>query len=132
MAVVLRRGQFGGNASQAEGPVELSAMVMQSRNYTGLQKMVAKLAEDEDITIDFQVIPDDQFDNILKMKVNSGEAPDIIAYNFPHLFAQIDPEEYLVPLTNEEWTSKLKTRVLARVTAKFTGLPSRNRTGSKG
>lgn len=28
----------GGNASQAEGPVELSAMVMQSRNYTGLQK----------------------------------------------------------------------------------------------
>ena len=69
----------GGNASQAEGPVELSAMVMQSRNYTGLQKMVAKLAEDENITIDFQVIPDDQFDNILKMKVNSGEAPDIIA-----------------------------------------------------
>ncbi len=98
----------GGNASQAEGPVELSAMVMQSRYYTGLQKMVAKLSEDENITIDFQVIPDDQFDNILKMKVNSGEAPDIIAYNYPHLFAQINPEEYLVPLTNEEWTSKLK------------------------
>ena len=58
-------------------------MVMQSRNYTGLQKMVAKLAEDENITIDFQVIPDDQFDNILKMKVNSGEAPDIIALQFP-------------------------------------------------
>ena len=58
----------------------VSAMVMQSRNYPGLGKMITKLKEEENITVDLQVVPDDQYDNLLKMKLGSGECPDMIDY----------------------------------------------------
>ena len=78
--------------------VEITGMVQQSRNYAGLQAMVEKLEKEENIVIDFQVVPDDQFDNLLQMKVNSGEAPDLIVYQFPQLYSQVNPEEHFLPL----------------------------------
>ena len=87
--------------------VEITGMVQQSRNYAGLQAMVEKLEEEENIVIDFQVIPDDQFDNLLQMKINSGEAPDLIVYQFPQLYSQVNPEEHFLPLDDCEWQSKV-------------------------
>lgn len=66
-------------AVQADDKVELTGMVQQSRWYSGLQNMVEKLEEDENISIEFEVVPDDQYDNLMKMRLNSHEAPDLIA-----------------------------------------------------
>ena len=74
-------------AVQADDKVELTGMVQQSRWYSGLQNMVQKLEEDENISIDFEVVPDDQYDNLMKMRLNSHEAPDLIAYQFADLYA---------------------------------------------
>lgn len=64
--------------------VELTGMVQQSRWYSGLQNMVDKLAEQENIHIEFEVIPDDQYDNLVKMRLNSHEAPELTEYNGKH------------------------------------------------
>ena len=73
----------------ADDKVELTGMVQQSRWYSGLQNMVEKLEEEENISIEFEVVPDDQYDNLMKMRLNSHEAPDLIAYQFADLFAAV-------------------------------------------
>ena len=85
----------------ADDKVELTGMVQQSRWYSGLQSMVEKLEKEENISIEFEVVPDDQYDNLMKMRLNSHEAPDLIAYQFADLFAAVDPEEFFVPLDDE-------------------------------
>ena len=89
----------------ADDKVELTGMVQQSRWYSGLQSMVEKLEEEENISIEFEVVPDDQYDNLMKMRLNSHEAPDLIAYQFADLFAAVDPEEFFVPYS-WRWTSR--------------------------
>ena len=63
--------------------VVVTALIQQSRNFEGLQKMIQKLEEEENIKIDAQIVPDDESLNMIKMKLNSGECPDIIDYNVP-------------------------------------------------
>ena len=69
----------GGNSTDSDGQTgkqetrKVSAMVQQSRNYKGLQKMVDKLEEEEGIVIDMQIVPDDQYVNLLQMKVNQAK-----------------------------------------------------------
>ncbi|RGC96979.1 extracellular solute-binding protein [Subdoligranulum sp. AM23-21AC] len=101
--------------------VEITGMVQQSRNYAGLQAMVEKLEKEENIVIDFQVVPDDQFDNLLQMKVNSGEAPDLIVYQFPQLYSQVNPEEHFLPLDDCAWQSKVQAPELSTYNGKSYG-----------
>ena len=107
-------------AVQADDKVELTGMVQQSRWYSGLQNMVEKLEEDENISIEFEVVPDDQYDNLMKMRLNSHEAPDLIAYQFADLYAAVDPEEFFVPLDDEEWMAKVKAPEITEYNGKHT------------
>ena len=100
--------------------VELTGMVQQSRWYSGLQNMVDKLAEQENIHIEFEVIPDDQYDNLMKMRLNSHEAPDLIVYQFADLFASVNPEEF-VPLDDEAWMAKVQAPELTEYNGKHYG-----------
>ena len=97
---------------QTEAPsgekIEITGMVQQSRWYSGLQNMVDQLAEKENIYIEFEVIPDDQYDNLMKMRLNSHEAPDLVVYQFADLFAGVNPEEFFVALDDEAWMSKVQ------------------------
>ena len=108
-------------AVQADDKVELTGMVQQSRWYSGLQNMVEKLEEDENISIEFEVVPDDQYDNLMKMRLNSHEAPDLIAYQFADLYAAVDPEEFFVPLDDEEWMAKVKAPEVTEYNGKHYG-----------
>ena len=107
--------------AQAEEKVELTGMVQQSRWYSGLQNMVNALEEKENISIEFEVIPDDQYDNLMKMRLNSHEAPDLIAYQFADLFAAVDPEEFFVALDDEAWMSKVQAPELTEYNGKHYG-----------
>lgn len=81
-------------------PVKITALVQQSRNYEGLQRMIAKLKEEENITVDVQVVPDGESLNMIKMKLNSGEAPDLIDYNVPAIYSIIDPQQNFADLSD--------------------------------
>lgn len=110
---------------------EITATVMQSRNVPGLQKMIDKLAEEENIVVDLQVVPDDQYDNLIKMKLNSGEAPDLIDYNMPKIcgFLGNEPEKYLVDLSDEPWVERMFSPENYEFDGKIYGYPFCNIAG---
>ncbi len=85
----------------------LTVMTAQSGNTKGLQAMAKKLEEEEGIILDIQVIPDDQFDNLFTMRINSGEAPDLIRYNVPHLYGFVDAPSLLADLSDGSWVDSL-------------------------
>lgn len=87
--------------------VVVTALIQQSRNFEGLQKMIQKLEEEENIKIDAQIVPDDESLNMIKMKLNSGECPDIIDYNVPAVYDIIDPTSNFADMTDEAWTDRL-------------------------
>lgn len=107
-------------------------MVQQSRWYSGLQDMVVKLAEEENIVIDFQVVPDDQYDNLLKMKLNSNEAPDLVAYQFKDIFAAVNPEKFFVPLDDQEWMKEVIAPELSEYNGKHYGYVFESSNGFQG
>lgn len=86
----------------------ITMLIQQSRNFDGLQKMIKKLEEEENIKIDAQVVPDDEALNMIKMKLNSGESPDLIDYNVPAIYDIVDPAANFADMSGEEWVSKLK------------------------
>lgn len=88
-------------------PVKITALVQQSRNYDGLQNMIEKLKEEENITVDVQVVPDGESLNMIKMKLNSGEAPDMIDYNVPAIYSIIDPEQNFADLSDCEFVDRM-------------------------
>ena len=117
-------GKAGDAAAETKGKqekIELTGMVQQSRWYSGLQKMVEKLETEENIVIEFEVIPDDQYDNLMKMRLNSHEAPDLIAYQFADLFAAVNPEEFFMPLDDEAWMSEVIAPELTEYQGKHYG-----------
>lgn len=98
----------GSSAAQSSAePVVITAMIQQSRNFDGLQAMIQKLEDEENIIIDAQIVPDDEALNLIQMQLNSGEAPDIIDYNVPAIYDIVDPAQYFADMTGEEWTQKL-------------------------
>jgi raffinose/stachyose/melibiose transport system substrate-binding protein len=112
------------SASGSTKTVKLTATVMQGRNVPGLQKMVDKLKAEENIELDIQVIPDAQYDNLIKMKINSGEAPDLIDYNQPQICGVLPPEQYLYDLSDRPWVDKLIAKDNQKWTdGKIYGLP---------
>lgn len=94
-------------ATTAAKEVTVTAMVQQSRYYDGLKAMIDKLKTDENIVVDVQVVPDAESLNMIKMKLNSGEAPDIIDYNIPAVYDIIDPAANFADMSGEAWVNRL-------------------------
>lgn len=94
--------------SKAGETQTITALVQQSRNFPGLQNMIKKLEKEENIKVDVQVVPDDESLNMIKMKLNSGECPDLIDYNVPAIYDIVDPAANFADMSGEEWVSKLK------------------------
>ncbi|WP_219639307.1 ABC transporter substrate-binding protein [Cohnella sp. CFH 77786] len=71
-------------------------------------KLAEKFEEQTGIHIDYQIVPSDQYFNVLKAKLAAGEAPDIFGgqsgkFDLGPLY---DVENNAVDLTNEEWVKR--------------------------
>lgn len=116
---------FGTAVCGFSDPDTITAMIRQSRYYNGIQAMIEKLKIEENITIDVQVIPDMEFQNMLRMKLNSGEAPDLIDYNIPAIYDIVDPARNFADLSGEEWVGSLlfPENVTCKSDGKIYGFP---------
>lgn len=65
-----------------------------------------KFEEETGIKIDMQVIPDDQYVNVLKTKMGTGEVPDIFMVSGGVGAQKFMPEKYFADLSNEPWVSR--------------------------
>jgi len=105
-------GGTAGSGSAASGKSNVTLTVMASQDHImDAEVELAKTFEEETgIKIDYQIVPSDQFTNLINAKLNSGEGPDIIVAQGGKLTLKstLDPEKNLADLSDEEWTSRIK------------------------
>lgn len=79
-----------------------------------VQELAEEYEEKTGVKIDFQVIPDAQWRDLLKVKLDSGEAYDIMNVDADplSLVSRINPEKNCVDLSDQEWVSRLDPVVL--------------------
>jgi raffinose/stachyose/melibiose transport system substrate-binding protein len=72
-------------------------------------ELAKQFEKETGIHVDYQIVPADQYFNVLKTKLNSGEAPDIFGGQSgkTDLKVQYDVEKNAVDLTGEEWVSRM-------------------------
>lgn len=109
-------------------PVTLSVMMQQSRVYPGLEAMIEKLEEEENIIFDMQILPDDEYKSVLQMKLNSGEAPDLIDYNTNN-FVDLNPNANLYDLSDTTWAAELINPDVVTYDDKIYAFPFQERNG---
>jgi len=85
---------------------------------TGIVQSLAKEFEAETGNkIDFQISPDAQWRDLIKVKLNSGEAPDIFCVDADPLSlnSRISPADNVLPVTNEEFVQRMDPNVLPSI-----------------
>ena len=85
---------------------------------SGVVQELAKQFETETgIKIDFQISPDAQWRDLLKVKLDSGEAPDIFCADADplNLVTRVNPEKYVLDVSKEEWVSRMDPNVLPSI-----------------
>jgi len=84
----------------------------------GERALAKKFEEQTGIAIDFQIVPADQYFNVLKTKLNSGEATDIYGgqSGVTDLKLNYNVEKNAVDLSNEPWAKLLDPLVAAQAT----------------
>lgn len=89
--------------------VTLTVMASQDQIMDAEIELAKSFEEETGIKIDYQIVPSDQFPNLINAKLNSGEGPDIIVAQGGKLTlkASLDPERNLEDLSAEPWVSKM-------------------------
>ncbi len=98
--------------------VTLTYMASQDWIKESEMQLAKKFEEKTGIHIDFQIVPADQYQNLLKVKLNTKEAPDIFGgqdgkFDLGPLY---DVEKNAVDLTAEEWTKRENKLFLEQAT----------------
>jgi raffinose/stachyose/melibiose transport system substrate-binding protein len=105
-------------AAPAKSNVTLTYMASQDWVMDAEQALGKKFEEQTGIHIDYQIVPSDQYFNILTTKLNSGEAPDIFGgqSGVTDLKLQYNVEKNAVDLSAEPWAKQEDPLVAAQST----------------
>lgn len=73
-----------------------------------VQDLAKEFEEETGIKIDFQISPDAQWRDLIKVKLDSGEAPDIICADTPiNLASSLHMDKYCAELTDQAWVERM-------------------------
>ena len=103
-------GQIGGESGASEGQTEITFLTQDGG--TGPAFGEALIEKFQAANPDIKVILDTQpggteGDNLMKTKLATGEMADVFNYNSGSLFQALNPDQNLVPLTDEAWVGDL-------------------------
>lgn len=101
-------GESGKLTAKADGETtKISFLTSQGKFKESYRTMAEAIKEDHNIEVEFQVVPDNEYYSLLKVKLSTSEVPDIFEYNFPTQNEEIGAAQYCEDLSNEEWVSRL-------------------------
>jgi raffinose/stachyose/melibiose transport system substrate-binding protein len=105
-------------AAPAKSNVTLSYLASQDWIMDAEQELGKKFEEQTGIHIDYQIIPSDQYFNVLNTKLNSGDAPDIFGgqSGVTDLKLNYNVEKNAVDLSAEPWAKQEDPLVSAQST----------------
>lgn len=98
----------------------MTAQAKFSEEYNG---MAAMMKEKYGCDVEFQVVPDNEYYSLLKVKLSTSEVPDVFEYNMPGQNVEIGVADYCLDLSNEPWVSRLENPDLIKDNGKIYGLP---------
>jgi raffinose/stachyose/melibiose transport system substrate-binding protein len=112
--LVMTIAGLGRIPTHAQAKVTLTYLVSQGWVFDSEQALGKKFEEKTGIAVDYQVVPADQYFNVLKTKLNSGEGPDIFGgqSGVTDLKLQYNVEKNAVDLSAEPW-AKLEDPLVA-------------------
>lgn len=93
--------------AKSQNEVTISILTGQGSFKPVFNDMAQAIKQDTGYSLDFQVVPDDQYYNLAKAKVATNEVPDIIEYNTPSNNIELNAQTNCIPLDNEPWVSRL-------------------------
>ncbi|MBI5929905.1 MAG: carbohydrate ABC transporter substrate-binding protein [Chloroflexi bacterium] len=104
--------------TQARESVTLTYMASQNWIPEAEMELGAKFEEETGIHIDYQIIPSDQYFNVLQTRLNTGEATDIFGgqSGVTDLIVNYNVEKNAVDLSDQEWVSRMDPLVVAQAT----------------
>ncbi|MRM90019.1 carbohydrate ABC transporter substrate-binding protein [Faecalicatena contorta] len=70
------------------------------------KELAAKYEEESGNTIEWQVSPDDQYENVLNSKLSVGEGADIFYIRSGVTINKYQPEKYMLDMSDQEWVSR--------------------------
>lgn len=110
LSAAMAAGMFAGTsvAVQADSKVTLTLAASQNWIVDVDRELAEAFEEETGIAIDFQLSPDDQYQTIVKSKLNTGEGPDIFMSYSGTKLRDFNPAKNMVDLSNEEWVDKLE------------------------
>lgn len=85
----------------------ISFLTCQGKFFEEYNTMAAAIKEKYGCEVEFQVVPDDEYQSLLKVKLSTSEVPDVFEYNYPTQNADIGASQYCEDLSNEAWTARL-------------------------
>ena len=99
--------------AQAQGDVTLT--IASSANWTkDIDKSLAEqFTKDTGIKVEFQPTPDDQYSNVLKAKLSTGEGPDIFLVPSGVGMNEFLPAKNFLELDGEPWVARAEPWALA-------------------
>lgn len=102
----------------AKASVTLTYLVSQGWAPDAEMALAKKFTEKTGIAVDYQVVPADQYFNLLKTKLNSGEGPDLFGGQSgkTDLVVNYDVEKNAVDLSGEAWAKTEDPQVLDQST----------------
>ncbi len=82
-------------------------------------ELAKKFEEQTGIKIDFQIVPSDQYFNVLKTKLNAGEGPDIFGgqSGYSEITMNYNVEKNAVDLSDQEWVKREDPLSVEQLTA---------------
>ena len=99
------------NASASDrGDVTLTFMACQDWVQDAELELAEKFTEQTGIKIDYQIVPFDQYESLLKTKLNTGECTDIFGHQSSRfdMVASLNVEKNAVDLSGESWASNVE------------------------
>lgn len=104
--------------------VTLQVVLNQTWNKPGFQPVLkAYEAAHKNVTIDMQVIPDEQFTQLIKTRFATGDYPDVYLDNFGQIAQLYSIPDTLVDLSKEPWVKRLMSTNGVTDAGKIYGLP---------
>jgi raffinose/stachyose/melibiose transport system substrate-binding protein len=106
------------SGSAAGKNVTLTVLAAQDQLRDAEAKLAEKFTQKTGIKIDFQIIPSDQFDNLLATRLNTGECSDLFMGQSGALIIgpKYNVTKNCADLTGEPWVKKFDPTVLSAVT----------------
>lgn len=105
------------NGSDVTEPIQLNADEKQAQTVTMIiaqgrykdvyKKMFSKMKSEENITVQLEVVPDAQYNDLATTKIAAREVPDIMVHIVPQRYYEFDAPKNMLDLSGEPWIGRL-------------------------